>query len=144
MTNEKTKCERCEFIHDVMNEYSGKQPECPCPCHQEQPKCEHKWNLVVDRLKVFCKLCGKIEDEPQPTPESWEKEYEKWDSNFLRIGITEGTLQDWTKKFIRSLLSEQKKEIIEDFIEWRRCHYCGELKGSDQPSDMCAKCLEEG
>jgi len=44
--------------------------------------------------------------------------------------------------FIRTQISEVKKEIISEFIKGKRCFHCGKLKERGL-SDWCGKCLEE-
>ena len=48
---------------------------------------------------------------------------------------------DSIKSFIKSLLVQQKQELIKEFIEGKRCYKCGKEKESIV-MDFCDNCLE--
>jgi hypothetical protein len=54
------------------------------------------------------------------------------------------TIRDFFLSKLSELEQATREEIINDFIEGRRCLSCGELKGEGgELTDSCLKCLEE-
>lgn len=101
------------------------------------PKCEHvlgkQPHTNVKGSYPNCIKCGKSEleimwDKVTPTPKEWKEEF---DEKFMPLGQFCGYCQDafnscsiddgkWgeeIKKFISTLLSQQKQEIVEEIID---------------------------
>ena len=71
---------------------------------------------------------------------NWEKELreEYW---IKELKLPDLIVNELTG-FIRTQISEARKEIISEFIKGKRCFHCGKLKERGL-SDWCGKCLEE-